>query len=94
VGRFGIPRLGTVNEKPLDRSDIHRLACRLRPELVWPELLFFRLLDRQVFRYSVPFVNRLCIKLDRWLYEAFPRLRHMSYRGTLVLHADDRITAR
>jgi GT2 family glycosyltransferase/SAM-dependent methyltransferase len=85
IGRFGIPRLGTMDERPLDGTDLERLGERLRPELCWGELLFFRLFDRQVMRYTVPAVNRLCIALDRAVFDHFPSLRRMSYRGTLVL---------
>ena len=85
VGRLGIRRLGTLDERPLDGADVARFAGPLARDLVWPELLFFRLLDRQVFRYRVPSVTRVCAGLDRWLFERFPGLHHLSYRGTLVV---------
>ena len=85
VGRFGIPRLGTETEKPLDAGDVSQFGARLAVELAWPEFLFFQLLDRQVFRYRVGFVNRACRWLDEWVFEHLPSLRRYSYRGTLVV---------
>lgn len=94
AGRFGIPRLGTVTEKPLDAADVARFAGELRPELSWPELLFFRLLDRQVFRYKFGWVTRICAGLDRWLFERFPALHRFSYRGTLVVRRGEPVSDR
>lgn len=85
LGLPGIPRLGTVDERPLDGADVTRFAGRLKHELVWPELLFFRLLDRQVFKYRVHWISVTCLNIDRWLFESLPALRHWSYRGTLVV---------
>ena len=85
IGRFGIPRLGTETEKPLDGADLARFGERLALELSWPEFLFFQLLDRQVFRYRNATVNRLCIFLDGWVFENLPGFRRYSYRGTVVV---------
>lgn len=85
VGRFGIRRLGTLDEKPLDAADVSRFAGPLARELAFPELLFFRLLDRQIFKYRYGPVTRVCAGLDRFLFDTFPSLHTWSYRGTLVV---------
>jgi GT2 family glycosyltransferase/glycosyltransferase involved in cell wall biosynthesis/SAM-dependent methyltransferase len=87
VGRFGIPRLGTITEQPLGTRDVALLSRELAVEHAWPELLFFQLLDRQVFRYRFGAVSTLCQYLDGFLYRRFPALARYSYRGTLLLRS-------
>jgi SAM-dependent methyltransferase len=85
VGRFGIPRLGTLAEQPLGDPEVATLARHFDVELIWPEMLCFRILDRQVFRYRVGWVNRLCIWLDRTIFARWPSFGRWSYRGTIRL---------
>jgi len=90
TGRWGIPRLGTDDEKPLDQSDLRLLRQHFNLSLSCPDFLFFQLLDRQVFGYQRPAINRLCIRLDRWIHRGFPALRHYSFRGTVILERSSR----
>jgi SAM-dependent methyltransferase len=52
VGRFGIPRFGTLDEQPLTRHDLETLRTAFgHTELRVPQMSFLRILDRQVLRY-------------------------------------------
>jgi hypothetical protein len=64
-GRFGIARFGTPDEQPLGREQLRlvkdafgelRLAVR--------EFTFFRILDRNVFRYRHSWVSNICSEAD------------------------------
>ncbi len=85
TGRLGVPQLGTDDEKPLDRTDLSCLRQFFRLRMSHPDFLFFHLLDRQLFGYRRPAVNKLCIRLDGWIHRGFPALRPYSYRSTLIL---------
>jgi glycosyltransferase involved in cell wall biosynthesis/SAM-dependent methyltransferase len=85
AGRFGIPRLGTATERPLTAADLAALRSHLDVETAWPEFLFFRLLDRQVFRYRWAAVRWVCRTLDSLVHRFCPGLHRFSYRGTLIL---------
>jgi len=84
IGRFGIPRLGTLTEQPLGSEQIEIVRRHLGVDLEWPAVLFFQILDRQVFKYKYRFINRLCRVLDLMIFQIVP-LRRFSYRGTMVL---------
>jgi len=80
AGRFGIPRLGTVDEHLLERSDYEHWRMRFRSvELVWPDFHFFGLLNRQVLRYRSPRLNRWSAGLDEWVFDHLPALRPYGY---------------
>jgi len=83
AGRFGIPRLGTKDERPLVRSDWHVLEqciASVHPE--FPIVDVFELLNRQVFRYRSQPVAAGCRGLDRLI--ARTGLRRYSYRVLVV----------
>ncbi len=85
VGRFGIPRYGTVDEHPLTRSDLDLLARSfgdLRIEVA--SMAFFHLFDRQVLQYRSKRVSGLLAVLDEFLLERLG-LRSWSYHQVLVL---------
>lgn len=83
VGRFGIPRLGTKDERPLVADDwriLERNFTRVRSE--FPVVDVFELLNRQVFRYRSRLVASACDRLD--LLIGRTGLRKFSYRVLVV----------
>jgi ubiquinone/menaquinone biosynthesis C-methylase UbiE len=87
VGRFRIPRYGTLDEHPLTRRDLDVLARAfgsVRTEVA--SMAFFHLLDRQVLRYRSRRVSTLLSALDDFLLERL-RLGSWSYHQVLVLPA-------
>ena len=83
VGRFGIPRMGTMDERPLvgqDWSMLERSFAAVRPE--FPIVDVFELLNRQVFRYRSRRVASACRGMDRLIGRS--RLRRYSYRVLVV----------
>ena len=65
AGRFGIPRYGTQDERPLSHGDLDALEKafgRLRLEVA--EMQFLRIFDRQVLRYRVAASSRVLGRLD------------------------------
>jgi SAM-dependent methyltransferase len=85
VGRFGIPRYGTLDEHPLTRGDLDVLARafgQLRLDVA--SMAFFHLLDRQVLRYRSRRASNLFAALDDFLLERL-HLRSWSYHQVLVL---------
>ncbi|MBA3430617.1 MAG: class I SAM-dependent methyltransferase, partial [Actinobacteria bacterium] len=83
VGRFGIPRIGTKDERPLIADDWRVLESNfssVRNE--FPIVDVFELLNRQVFRYRSRPVASLCRGLDRAIGRS--ELRNYSYRVLVV----------
>lgn len=81
--RFGIPRLGTKDERPLVPDDWTTLARNfgsVHPE--FPIVDVFELMNRQVFRYRSRHVASACRALDRLI--ARTPLRRFSYRVLVV----------
>lgn len=79
VGRFGIPRFGTLDEAPLTREGIDALSASLGPcELRLGEMTFPRIFDRQIFKFRYKRISRAIRGIDdalgRW-----ERLRFLSY---------------
>lgn len=51
VGRFGLPRLGTLNESPLTMADVEVLAEHVRTSTIQlGQMSLLRIFDRQVLR--------------------------------------------
>ena len=68
VGRFGIPRVGTLDEHPLGESELdvlRRAFGALRIEVRRMDFLW--MLDRQVLRGRAPTVGRALRKIDDFL---------------------------
>ena len=85
VGRFGIPRLGTLDEHPLTRNDLRVLENsfgELRIEV--QQMKFLRIFDRQVLKYRSSRASRLLGAVDD-LLQAKLRLDSWSYHQVLVL---------
>ena len=87
VDRFGVPRLGTLDERPLDDGDVRALRLAFGSARVTvAEMCFLRLFDRQVLRFRYPAVSRLLAKMDD-LLNRVPRSERLSYHQVVVLHA-------
>lgn len=83
AGRFGIPMLGTKDERPLTADDWRILARSFScVRSAFPIVDVFELLNRQVFRYRSRRVGSICRGLDRRI--ARTALRRYSYRVLVV----------
>lgn len=85
VGRFGVARFGTADEHPLTHDDLDDLGRRfggIRRTL--PEMVMFRLVDRQVLRGRAPAIGRALRGLDERLAR-HRRFDDLSFRSLLVL---------
>jgi SAM-dependent methyltransferase len=85
VGRFGIPRFGTLDEHPLTQADLAVLETAFGElELRVPTMTFFRIFDRQVLRYRSRWASRMIAALDDLLLTRF-HLDSWSYQQLLVM---------
>lgn len=90
VGRFGVPRLGTLDEKPLTAGDVAYLHTIFGPgDLEAAEFTFLRILDRQIFKYRSPLVSRAFGAVDDLLGRP-PSLTFLSYHQVLTFHSPPR----
>jgi SAM-dependent methyltransferase len=84
VGRFGIPRLGTLDEQPLGGEEIAFLSSIFgTAEVRVAQLNFLRILDRQVLHYRRPWASRILGGVDD-LLGRWPRLAFLSYHQVLT----------
>lgn len=78
VGRFGIPRVGTPDEHPLDRDDVAMLGAQFSEcSYDFPDFVFFRLPARHVIelkRLGPP--GR---RIDAWVERRVPWAHRWSY---------------
>lgn len=89
TGRFGVARLGTIDEHPLTKRDYAAIA-RLFPgmRLHYPDFRFFGLISRNVLRYErALWLAKLFAKLDAWIYRFVPPLRRYGYHVIIELQA-------
>lgn len=85
VGRYGIPRFGTLDEHPLTRADLDVLEQAFgQLEVQVPRLTFFRIFDRQLLRHRSARASRALGALDDLLLTRF-HLDSWSYHQLLVL---------
>jgi hypothetical protein len=87
VGRFGVPRYGTLDEHPLTAGDLNSLRLAfggLRVEV--PELTFLRIADRQLLRRRSARASRLAGAIDDLLLAC--GMGSWSYHQVLVLTRD------
>jgi ubiquinone/menaquinone biosynthesis C-methylase UbiE len=90
TGRIGIPRYGTLDERPLSRADIRKLASTFgAAETRTAEYQFARLFDRQVLHYRYPSASKLLASLDGAL-SRIPALSDWSYHQVLICDRVDR----
>jgi ubiquinone/menaquinone biosynthesis C-methylase UbiE len=85
AGRFGIPRYGTADERPLSQQDLAALREHL-PELQleYPVFDFFAIFDRQVLRHRWRLGTRMLRGLDRLIWRWLPVARPWSFRVLVV----------
>ncbi|MGI8983043.1 MAG: class I SAM-dependent methyltransferase [Acidimicrobiales bacterium] len=84
VGKLGVPRLGTLDEQPLTQDDVAFLAEVFGASNVQvAELAFFRIFDRQLFRYRSPRASRILGGVDDFLGR-WDSLRFLSYKQVLI----------
>jgi len=85
IGRPGIPRLGTLDERPLGPEDIRALQDAFgRATTIVSEMRFLRILDRQVLHYRSPWASKACAIVDDGLGR-LPRSASLSYHQVVVL---------
>jgi SAM-dependent methyltransferase len=81
TGRFGIARVGTIDEHPLvvaDYRGIARTFAEMR--LHYPDFRFLGLISRNVLKYRrALWLARLFATLDEWTYRFVPPLRKYGY---------------
>jgi SAM-dependent methyltransferase len=89
IGRFGIPRFGTLDEHPLTDADLAVLEAAFgKLELRVPTMTFFRIFDRQVLRFRSRWASQAMGALDDLLLTRF-HLDAWSYQQLLVLRRSD-----
>jgi 2-polyprenyl-3-methyl-5-hydroxy-6-metoxy-1,4-benzoquinol methylase len=85
VGRFGIPRFGTLDEHPLTRRDLAVLTGAFGElELQVPRMTFLRVLDRQVLRHRSRAASRVLGATDDFLLTKL-HLQSWSYHQLVVV---------
>lgn len=85
VGRAGIPRFGTPDERPLEARDILALRSAFgSAEIVVRQMKFLRIFDRQVLRYRSPPLSSVLGTLDDALNQ-LPRSEFLSFHQVVVL---------
>jgi SAM-dependent methyltransferase len=85
VGRFGIPRFGTLDEHPLTGADLRLLEAAFGElDVRVPRLTFLRIFDRQVLRFRNERASRALGKLDDLMLTRL-HLDSWSYHQLLVL---------
>jgi len=85
TGRFGVARLGTIDEHPLVANDYDAIR-RLFPDLTleYPDFRFFGLFSRNVLRYErALWLARALGKADAWIYRQTPSMRKYGYHVLL-----------
>lgn len=81
VGKFGIPKGGDDEEFPLTPQEVELLRQYFQVDIVYPELLFFRLASQYLLKGRL---HTLMGKLDAYFFQ-FPGFRKYSYRQNLFL---------
>jgi SAM-dependent methyltransferase len=73
TGRLGVPRYGTVDERPLTRDDLQTISCHLGGcQVINGDYAFLRILDRQILHYRSRVLSRACAAADTLLSRAYP----------------------
>ena len=91
AGRFGIPRLGTKDEMPLQRRDVAALAREFDSvDLTYPVFEFLCLFDRQVLRFRWPRISRLIAAADTAIARLVPAVLPFSFRVLVTATAAGR----
>lgn len=83
VGKFGIPKGGDDEEFPLMPQEIELLRKHFTVNIVYPELLFFRLASQYLLKGRL---HSLMSQLDTFFFQ-FSNFRKYSYRQNVFLSA-------
>lgn len=84
AGHAGVARLGSDDEHPLTRADLHVLEAEIgRLELVVGAMRFMRIFDRNVLAYRHPVVSRVLGATDDLLHRL--GLGFLSYHQVVTL---------
>lgn len=81
VGRLWVPKYGDAEEFPLMPSEIGQLARHFHVRIEYPELVYFRMMSKYLFRGQL---MALCQSADSYCYR-FRWLRKYSYKQYLFL---------
>jgi SAM-dependent methyltransferase len=81
VGKYGIPKYGDDDEFPLMPKEVDSLRKHFSVNIVYPELVFFRLASLYLLKGHL---SGLLTRLDDYLFQ-FPGFRKYSYRQFLLL---------
>ncbi|MGI9119196.1 MAG: class I SAM-dependent methyltransferase [Acidimicrobiales bacterium] len=85
IGRAGIPRLGTLDERPLGPDDVEALGTAFgQARSVVAEMRFLRIFDRQVLRYRLAWASAVCRFVDDAILR-IPGSTSLSYHQVVVL---------
>jgi SAM-dependent methyltransferase len=85
VGRAGIPRFGTLDERPLDRAAVAALESAFgSARIEVAQMRFLRIFDRQVLRYRSERLSAALGAIDDALAHV-PGSTALSYHQVLVL---------
>lgn len=81
TGKFGISKIGTVNEKPLEYNEIfYARQIFNKVNLHFPELSFFWLIDRHILGYQkFRSLGKFLNELDRVISSHLPKLNKYGY---------------
>lgn len=81
VGKYGIPKGGDDDEFPLMPKEVDLLKQYFSVEIVYPELLFFRLASQYLLKRRLYGLTK---RIDDYFFQ-YPRFRKYSYRQNLFL---------
>lgn len=85
IGRLGIPKLGTDDEKPLGRDDLASLKSAFgKLEVSCAQMQFLRIFDRQVLRFRYPSVSSTISWFDDRI-GSLPRSTPFSYHQVVTV---------
>lgn len=87
TGRFGVARLGTIDEHPLEHADYVGARATF-PDLTlhYPDFRFFGLFSRNVLRYErALWLARALGKADEAIYRRIPPARRYGYHVILSM---------
>jgi ubiquinone/menaquinone biosynthesis C-methylase UbiE len=86
VGRLGVVRLGTPDERPLSAEDIQGISRHfMTTQASYPVFDFFRIFDRQILRFRRPLASRLCNALDELVGKRVKWARPYSFRVIVTM---------
>ncbi len=86
AGRFGIPRYGTPDERPLCTEDLQELGGYFpRMDVEYPVFDFFTLFDRQILHHRWERATNLMRAIDRAIWRWIAIARPWSFRILVVI---------